>query len=559
MINLAKNKSNEDEKNFKTKNTRNDTIKDGTFREEKKITSLSITESGNLVKKGLKSILKSSDHIKNSSSMNNISTTSFKHNIKFDSWSQDKDSPLANNTNYSDKRKSKFSTLSTKFSLENKNLKNSNKKESKILETLISEKNDASGCHTESIKSVDSKDTLVRANKFVDKILGRDSEIFLTTSIFSADQKENFKKIDNFEKKNRPNKDGKKTLRNMITSNLGDSNKLIPDVSSIAPLIQVENPELNKVLFNENKNLDGRRKVMYLYNRNDIDLFLEALELKQKRYLEKRYSLVPPQKSEDIINKSPRLRGIFRKCAMEVRIAKDLQKLIYIKKKKAIKNSNTRLKEQEKALHQNLNQFLLDDDVIKPESNLNKVFIYNNKDGQGKVFEPFLDIRNKVDFVEKISENMAFYNKTFFLHSLGYNFSKDDDFIFKDEVVNQEKLLENEFHKFRALKFKKVIDKHKNVENLLDRTNRGTEKLLNQLEEYLLKLKNKNDGKFKKENDIIKSPYLDGLSHLDSNKNNKISSFNRKLSSRVSFNSVKKNYSMSDMASILPKISKKRD
>jgi hypothetical protein len=486
----------------------------------------------------------------NSSLLTNIPVRNTKHTIKFDTITQ-KNDLLANSTKYSDNKLSKFSTFSSKFSNDDKKIINSKKKHSEKLETLVSEKLEKTNSDSESISSVDSKDTVVRANRFVDNFLGRDSVILITNPMLSPQFK--FSKrveiLENIIKE--PNKK-KKTLKNMISSTLGDNQHIIPDISAIAPLIQVENPKLNEVLFKENKSLDGRRKVIYLYDKNDIKLFIEALELKQKRYLGKRFSLIPVQKTEVIINKSPRLRGIFRKCAMEVRISQDLQKLIHLEKAKTIKNANTQLKEESKALQENMNKFILDDDVIKPEINLNKVFIYNTKEGQGKVFESSLNIRNKVDFVEKISENMAYLNKTFFMHSLGYNYNRDDDFIFRDEILNQEKLLINDFRKIQATKIKKGNDKHMKVETLLNKAYKGNEKLINNIEEYLQKIKNKKRENHNMKIDIIKSPLLDGMSPMNSY-NNKTKNFIQKSSKKINFSS-KRNYSMYDMSSILPKL-----
>jgi len=76
---------------------------------------------------------------------------------------------------------------------------------------------------------------------------------------------------------------------------------------------------------------------------------------------------------------------------------------------------------------------------------------------EDNLFQMALAIKNgtkRIDVITKISENLAFINRDKFINQMGYNYTKDNDFIFLDEMRRNQKLkdaikikMENAFKK----------------------------------------------------------------------------------------------------------------
>jgi hypothetical protein len=222
-------------------------------------------------------------------------------------------------------------------------------------------------------------------------------------------------------------------------------------------LIELEKEEIENIE-NEGKNL------------------INKLEEKKKKIKKDKFQLIPRGNQGSKFFKDDLLKTVFKNCNTNLNVTKRLFNFIGSNNKKPKSEVKQEMKKKEKMENFERN--------IKMDFNMkNKVFIYGEDGGNGGHyvtgdFGPF----QRYQFISKISSNMAINHRNFLIDILDYDYSKDEDYVYKKELQDKYFAIQKELEKDLLGK------KHNYVDDLLDESNKKWDILLHRIDNDLSKL-----------------------------------------------------------------------
>ena len=272
------------------------------------------------------------------------------------------------------------------------------------------------------------------------------------------------------------------------------------DKSKIPLVLRIKDHEL-KTLMIENKNTkDNKRKGAMVSSQEQVNAFLDALHQRSssnQNENEKEFE------SNAIINKflkqNSTLRNIYSKCINQIRNGEEIDKYIdYVKRKEELqikaqnKNYISRLKKME-------DQMVIANIEGKKKKNLIHVLIGNQPIYlEGNIRDKKTSFQNQVeriDVIPKISENLAFTNRNSYLSKFNYDYSDDNDFLFRKEYCRIKGIDENGEENNVIDGFGKKQDNHHKkrncvsdeIEFILDMTEKEKNLLIRRIKEDQIK------------------------------------------------------------------------
>jgi hypothetical protein len=228
------------------------------------------------------------------------------------------------------------------------------------------------------------------------------------------------------------------------------------DLYKVSPILQINHPKLHQ-LFNEfSKDKYNRRNAFVLNDKSEIKMFISKIleSFTENSHLNDSYI---PKQNHEIINHNSPLNKIYSKCDKEIKVASEVDKLLSKQMKKVISNS---FKDNEK-IKKKQDEFLYSRNEKEKENLVN--FNYDKK------------TKNKMDIIPKLSEKLAFLDRQFFIKNFGYDYNKDSEFIFQEELVKKQ--LEEEKLVADGRK-NKVKGSHHKVQDILERSIKDREALI---------------------------------------------------------------------------------
>jgi hypothetical protein len=235
------------------------------------------------------------------------------------------------------------------------------------------------------------------------------------------------------------------------------------ELYKVSPILKVDHPQLHNLLNEFSKDKYNRRGAFRLTDHSEVKMFLSTvLENYNQGRLNDSY--IPRPQYELILNKNSPLNKIYSKCDKEIKVASHVDKLLSKESKKIVTNSykdNEKLKKQ------------LDEFIYSKGDKVNSNSLVQDK-----------KVKDKLDIIPKLSEKLAFLDREFFIKNFGYDYNKDNEFIFQEEIVkkqNQEKILIENGRK------NKVKNKHLQVEFILEKGVKEKETLISKVNDDIEK------------------------------------------------------------------------
>jgi hypothetical protein len=245
---------------------------------------------------------------------------------------------------------------------------------------------------------------------------------------------------------------------------------------SMLPITIMIKKNLDKFINDNHDNKDRRQAVSL--EEKEVKLFMDALKSKIDAEKNQKYSLIPTINNENFLKKDKSLSRIYSKCSNNVKYSEEIDKVLNKVNNKKLTNS---VKEKEKMLEKMRRE--LDNFIINKEE---RIFLYD-KNGNGRfVDKDMKDGIKNIDLISKISDKLAYLQRHRFMDQYGYNYMKDQDFIFKEEVnqLNKKKLKIDLFKEHT----KKLQQKFDKVNHLLDEGMKGHDILQNKVDGEFIKL-----------------------------------------------------------------------
>jgi len=241
------------------------------------------------------------------------------------------------------------------------------------------------------------------------------------------------------------------------------------------------------ISFNENNSFDRNSSNSILdkdiYKGKALIMKIENKVLNQK---EEKYPLIPSLNKNMKFKNSNPLKTILFNCNDNLNITNKLFDVIGSQKNKKIKSITIeKLKKEEKELN-------IERDLKVDMSFKEKVFVYDGGYYISADFGPM----QKFNLISKISENMAMNNRNLLIKQFEYDFKKDEDYIYKNEL-REEYLKNREIEKEREKI--EVSDKHQKVEDYLENNLKQSDILIKRIDKDLMN-SNKDRRKHEKEN-----------------------------------------------------------
>lgn len=255
----------------------------------------------------------------------------------------------------------------------------------------------------------------------------------------------------------------------------------------------------------KNNHIGVERRPGALVGNEEASRFIESIEKKSKMMSNYRYNLIPNMKLEKVIkNKNSPLYDVYSKCTKELRYGEQVDRVLSVEKNNELM---TKKKEKEKLLHdldlaqnrlmiedlKKSHHYLLNDQVKEDKDG--KVFLYDEF-GHGKFVNKnkIFDLKRinklgkmkKQDEVSRISDNFAYLNRQFLMEKFNYNYHKDEDFIFAEELkrnfLNQKETLKKDKLK--------ILSKanHTRVQEIIKNTVKEKDVLLNRIDTSIVKI-----------------------------------------------------------------------
>lgn len=250
------------------------------------------------------------------------------------------------------------------------------------------------------------------------------------------------------ENSKRSTKKEKDNIRSLPTSQT--------DLYKVSPILKINHPQLHQLLNDFSKDKYNRRYAFLLNDKNEVKMLISKIleSFTSNSLLNDSY--IPKQNHENINQNSP-LNKIYSKCDKEIKVASEVDKLLSKQMRKEITNSfkdNQEIKKKQ-------------DEFLYSRNEKEKEKLHNiNYDKKTK---------KRMDIIPKLSEKLAFLDREFFIKNFGYDYNKDSEFIFQEELVKKQ--LEEEKLVVDGKK-NKIKGSHNKVKSILERSNKEREALI---------------------------------------------------------------------------------
>jgi hypothetical protein len=268
---------------------------------------------------------------------------------------------------------------------------------------------------------------------------------------------------------------------------------------------------LNKdqhILMLDNKTFKRRRNGGILRSGSQVNYFVDAIQQKLlKPKNNKSFSLSQSPSMYSLFKPCSTFHTIYLKCNTHIRNSEEIDN--YLSKKK-IKDS-VHSKHRNKSFNENIRQIehnLLIDNSVQ-QSNTNIINLMNTKSNNSKLKE--LNRKNqmkarvqKLDVIAKLSEGLAFKNRSSYLNEFKFDYDDDKDFIFHIKQSDNSSVNNNKMkHSIRKNEMKSSNKNNKSIEQILNETEKDKALLIKRIENsqkkyqkekrYFMKLKKHDD------------------------------------------------------------------
>ena len=234
------------------------------------------------------------------------------------------------------------------------------------------------------------------------------------------------------------------------------------------PLFMKLNKPLQKLMVDDNSKYSNKREGTLITDKKDIIQFLTELKKSQSKSENKLYNL--NDENNFILNNN--FRKIYDKCKKEITKNENLENYL-----KDIKKINFFNNEYLKKFNTFKTIISNNDDAIFINQENNEFLINKNKQK-----ETFLDRLNKLDKINKLSNNFAYEDRRKFFKSMDYDEDAEKKFLFKEEH-RKIRILEEKREK-NKYKYAKKNDK---IYKIVDKMITDNKLLNNKLNDYILK------------------------------------------------------------------------
>lgn len=257
---------------------------------------------------------------------------------------------------------------------------------------------------------------------------------------------------------------------NLETENKED-NKIIQktyDKNSINKKISFDNFEIyfdkdSSSYSNQNNTMENMGKTL-----------IDKIERKSNQIKKDKFQLIPPVSQASKFLKGNVLKTVYKTCNSNLNVTKRLFKIIGVnnKKPKSLVKQEMKKKEKEKNVERD----------IKIDTNKDKVFIYGKDGDGGNYITGGFGHFEKYNVISKMSFNMAVNNRNFLIDQLSYDYSKDHDYMYKQELQDKFKAMKRELEEQ-----KEKGKKHHIVDEVLDVALKKSEILSHRLDYAIMK------------------------------------------------------------------------
>jgi hypothetical protein len=255
-------------------------------------------------------------------------------------------------------------------------------------------------------------------------------------------------------------------------------------------IINDDKSQLHKLIY-DNEDLGNlistHRGGIMINDNQEVQIFLEQLKEKTEKARNYRYALIPKQKFERFIKTGTTLHNVYDKCSKEVKFAEEIDKILNQERTRIIANSKQEYEDKLLKLQKEQDMLLAEDGNLNEEEQ-DKVFIYN----------PQAQKHRKIDLVMSISDRMAYENRDFFINKMGYNYLKDPEFIFREEMNKNLKLKEMKSN-IDVKRRNKERRRHSKIEAFLEDANKGKDYLISRIKNTINKINYSREGNFELE------------------------------------------------------------
>jgi hypothetical protein len=263
---------------------------------------------------------------------------------------------------------------------------------------------------------------------------------------------------------------------------------------------------LNKdqhILMLDNKTFKRRRNGGMLRSGSQVNYFVDAIQQKLlKPKNNKSFSLSQSPSMYSLFKPCSTFHTIYLKCNTHIRNSEEIDNYLSKKKIKDSVHSKHRNKSFNESIRQIEHNLLIDNSV--QQSNTNIINLMNTKSNNSKLKE--LNRKNqmkarvqKLDVIAKLSEGLAFKNRSSYLNEFKFDYDDDKDFIFHKD-----------FYKIKPYDCSSVNNNNnkikqsirKNERNSSNKNNKSIEQILNETEKdkaLLIKRIENSQKKYQKE------------------------------------------------------------
>jgi hypothetical protein len=295
---------------------------------------------------------------------------------------------------------------------------------------------------------------------------------------------------------------------NNSTNNNNNNSSLLQETTqgdnSSLPIIMKQS--LNKdqhILMLDNKTFKRRRNGGMLRSGSQVNYFVDAIQQKLlKPKNNKSFSLSQSPSMYSLFKPCSTFHTIYLKCNTHIRNSEEIDNYLSKKKIKDSVHSKHRNKSFNESIRQIEHNLLIDNSV--QQSNTNIINLMNTKSNNSKLKE--LNRKNqmkarvqKLDVIAKLSEGLAFKNRSSYLNEFKFDYDDDKDFIFHKD-----------FYKIKPYDCSSVNNNNnkikqsirKNERNSSNKNNKSIEQILNETEKdkaLLIKRIENSQKKYQKE------------------------------------------------------------
>lgn len=247
-------------------------------------------------------------------------------------------------------------------------------------------------------------------------------------------------------------------------------------------LLKLESPNLHKLIYEFDKDIYNRRKAIYIKDNLEVKVFTDAINNPSPIHTKNNSISANVWKVEHTLKQGTALGKIYTKCEKEMKAATEVEKLLHLEKLKQLNNSEA---EKQKSLNLQQNAFLLDEETNeKLKGAKSTKFKDSAIDKKEKLIGSYA-----MELAHIVSEKSAYTNREFLMKKFGYDFHKDEEFIFRDEVIKKFKEVEEKRNYKIENKIKVEKEKHKQVKRIVESNFKSKEFLVNKIKEDINHIK----------------------------------------------------------------------